>query len=163
MDLKPEFPESLELSIQNPSRMLGETVIGSKAWCSAELSQEDWTIRLNDGALNELQTMAVTVHKSPLPHFLRIPDEFEIPHLRETASSVKAILDQGCGFCVMEHMPMEAIREEELKDCYWVFSPLIGRPVAQKWDGTMIYNVADTGQPFSYGVPRSYTNVELHN
>ncbi|MAA89914.1 MAG: hypothetical protein CL914_06970, partial [Deltaproteobacteria bacterium] len=61
MDLKPEFPESLELSIQNPSRMLGETVSGSKAWCSAELSQEDWTIRLNDGALNELQAMAATV------------------------------------------------------------------------------------------------------
>jgi alpha-ketoglutarate-dependent taurine dioxygenase len=33
--------------------------------------------------------------------------------------------------------------------------------VAQKWDGTMLYDVRDTGQRYSYGVRGSYTNVEL--
>ena len=60
---------------------------------------------------------------------------------------------------------MEEIRVEELVGCYWILSQLIGRTVAQKWDGTMIYDVTDTGQSFSYGVRGSYTNVELffHN
>ena len=165
MDLKPEFPESLELSIQNPSRMLGETVSGSKAWCSAELSQEDWTIRLNEEAMKEFHIMAEKISNNPLPNLLRTHEEFEIPHLKETASSIRDVLDQGCGFCVMEQRPMETIPEPILVDCYWVFSQLIARPVAQKWDGTMIYDVVDTGLPFSYGVRGSYTNVELvfHN
>ena len=62
-------------------------------------------------------------------------------------------------------MPMEELREKEMIGCYWVISQLIGRTVAQKWDGTMIYEVTDTGLPFSYGVRGSYTNVELvfHN
>jgi len=111
MDLKPEFPESLELSIQNPSRMLGETVSGSKAWCSAELSQEDWTIRLNEEAMKEFHIMAEKISNNPLPNLLRTHEEFEIPHLKETASSIRDVLDQGCGFCVMEQRPMETIPE----------------------------------------------------
>ena len=73
MDLKPEFSECLALSIHNPSQMLKETVSGSKAWLSAELSQEDWTVRLNDGALNELHAMTATILNRPYPQLLRIP------------------------------------------------------------------------------------------
>ena len=42
---------------------------------------------------------------------------------------------------------------------------MIGQPVAQKWDGSMLYDVRDSGAPFSYGVRGSITNVELmfHN
>ena len=109
--------------------------------------------------------MTDMISANPLPIHLREPGEFEIPELRRIFSKAKYILDQGCGFCVIERMPMEEIREEELVECYWILSQLIGRTVAQKWDGTMIYTVTDTGQSFSYGVRGSYTNVELffHN
>jgi hypothetical protein len=42
-----------------------------------------------------------------------------------------------------------------------VLGQLIAAPVAQKWDGTMIYDVTDTGRQFGYGVRGSWTNVEL--
>ena len=46
-------------------------------------------------------------------------------------------------------------------DIYWTLGQLIGQNVAQKWDGTMIYDVTDTGKKFGYGVRGSATNVEL--
>ena len=49
--------------------------------------------------------------------------------------------------------------------CFWILGQLLGRTVAQKWDGTMIYDVTDSGRDFGYGVRGSTTNVELvfHN
>jgi len=138
---------------------------GPKAWITEELSEVDWKIKFTQKALEEIRTMTDMISANPLPIHLREPGEFEIPELRQIFSKAKKILDQGCGFCVIERMPMEEIRIEELVGCYWILSQLIGRTVAQKWDGTMIYDVTDTGQSFSYGVRGSYTNVELffHN
>ena len=45
---------------------------------------------------------------------------------------------------------------------FWIIGQLIGRPVAQKFDGTMIYDVTDSGEEFSYGVRGSHTRVELN-
>ncbi len=50
---------------------------------------------------------------------------------------------------------------------YWLLSSMVSRPVAQKLDGTMIYDVLDTGQqalPGS-GVRPDKTNIEIrfHN
>ena len=165
MALNPILLNSLDLTPDGPLLMLEESVTGSKAWSSEELSKQDWTVEISEETLNEVHIMGDRLCANPLPIHLREPDEFEIPQLRRTISKAKNILDQGCGFFVLDRMPMEELREEEMIGCYWVISQLIGRTVAQKWDGTMIYEVTDTGLPFSYGVRGSYTNVELvfHN
>ena len=46
-------------------------------------------------------------------------------------------------------------------DVYWTLGQYMGQNVAQKWDGTMVYNVTDTGKKFGYGVRGSATSVEL--
>jgi len=62
-------------------------------------------------------------------------------------------------------LPIDDYEIDEIVACFWVLGQLVDRPVAQKWDGTMIYDVIDTGEEFRYGVRGSYTNVELpfHN
>src|SRR5439155_26377714 len=50
---------------------------------------------------------------------------------------------------------------DENRALNWLLGSLLGRPVAQKWDGTMIYDVRDTGKALEYGVRRSVTNLEL--
>ena len=144
---------------------MDQSFSGPKAWITEELSEADWKIKLTKKALEEIHSMTGRISANPLPIHLREPGEFEVPELRQIFSKAKKNLDQGCGFCVIERMPMEEISVEELVGCYWILSQLIGRTVAQKWDGTMIYDVTDTGQSFSYGVRGSYTNVELffHN
>ena len=57
----------------------------------------------------------------------------------------------------MENYPID-----NLLEIYWVLGQCIGRPVAQKWNGQMIYDVADTGADYAYGTRGSYTSVELN-
>ena len=56
---------------------------------------------------------------------------------------------------------MDDLDREEATALFWILGQLLGQAVAQKWDGTMLYHVRDTGQPYSYGVRGSTTNVEL--
>ncbi len=162
---KSGLPEVLDLTTSAPLKIMDQRFHGPKAWIKEEISEADWKIKFTKKALAEIHYMADRISANPLPIQLIEPGEFEIPETRKIFSKAKNILDRGCGFCVIERMPMEEIREEELVGCYWILSQLIGRTVAQKWDGTMIYDVTDTGQSFSYGVRGSYTNVELffHN
>ena len=139
------LPDVLDLTPDTPLRILDQRLAGPKVWFSEDLSKAEWNIKFTQEALDEIHFMADRMYVNPLPLHLREPAEFEIPELRRILSKAKKILDQGCGFCVMERMPMEEIRDKELIGCYWIISQLIGRTVAQKWDGTMIYDVTDTG------------------
>jgi alpha-ketoglutarate-dependent taurine dioxygenase len=58
-------------------------------------------------------------------------------------------------------VPVERYSVDENRTLAWVLGGLLGRLVAQKWDGTMIYDVKDTGKTLEYGVRRSVTNLEL--
>ena len=154
----PVPPGSLDLTTGVAPQILSHSISDGRAWLAEQLVPEAWRIRISDSTLAEIKTMLEVLWEHPLPLILRHPDDFEIPHLREITIQAKFILDKGCGFCILEGMPME---DEEIVSCYWVLSQLIGRTVAQKWDGTMVYNVTDTGKSFSYGVRGSHTNAEL--
>ena len=43
---------------------------------------------------------------------------------------------------------------------WWLLASLVARPVAQKWDGTSIYDVTDLGKPPGNGVRPDVTNYE---
>ena len=109
--------------------------------------------------------MVSHIRAHPLPVLLRTSEEFSIPHLRDAMAATKNALDYGFGFCVVQGLPIDDYEIDEIVACFWVLGQLVDRPVAQKWDGTMIYDVTDTGEEFRYGVRGSYTNVELpfHN
>ena len=148
-EMKVKTSGSLDLSGKLPLVMLEEPVRGSRAWGASDLTSEDWTIQLNEDALEEIHIIAETIGNHPLTDILRGPEDFEIPHLKKVAFSTKSILDQGCGFCVMEPFPLDSLDDQEQVECFRIFSQLLGRPVAQKCDGTIMYDVTDTGQPIS--------------
>jgi alpha-ketoglutarate-dependent taurine dioxygenase len=50
---------------------------------------------------------------------------------------------------------------ETVVEMYWLMGQLIGRPVAQKWNGQMIYDVRDSGTPHHNKIRGSHTAVEL--
>jgi alpha-ketoglutarate-dependent taurine dioxygenase len=70
-------------------------------------------------------------------------------------------LRHGVGLAVIDRVPVERFSADENRAVYWLLGSLLGRLVAQKWDGTMIYDVRDTGKALDYGVRRSVTNLEL--
>ena len=70
-------------------------------------------------------------------------------------------------FAVLDRLPMEEINRDEAIQLYWLLSSLLSRPVAQKLNGQMFFDVRDTGarlKPGS-GIRPTVTNVDLrfHN
>ncbi len=137
------------------------------AWTRADLQESDWHVVLTPAAIEEIRTTASVLARQPVPLLALRPDSFSMPHCRQAMSQVSEILANGVKFALVERLPVDEFPEEISKSIYWMLSSMIGRPVAQKLDGTMIYDVTDTGaKPLpGSGVRPDKTNVDLqfHN
>ena len=138
-----------------------DAIIEKKAWLASNLDEADWVVTLSEAAIEEVGQMIATFSKQPLPTLLRRPDQFHIPNLRDVYTKVKKICDEGIGFAVIDRLPIDDFKIDPIVEVYWTLGYLMGPNVAQKWDGTMIYDVTDTGKQYAYGVRGSATDVEL--
>jgi len=141
---------------------LRETGGGRMRWLADDIERADWVVEMTPAALTEIDRLAEFLRQNPLPILHRKLHEFELPGCRQMMAQMKNILDNGVGFAVLERLPMDAFPLEVLLEVYWLLGQCIGRPVAQKWNGQMIYEVADTGADYAYGTRGSYTSVELN-
>jgi hypothetical protein len=130
-------------------------------WLAADVRTSDWLIPLSDSVADEIDRLVQHFDDNPLPVLQRRLDELEVPACRAVMAEMKSRLDDGVGFAVLDRLPVGGYPIKSLLAVYWLLGQCIGRPVAQKWRGQMIYDVRDTGQAFSYGVRGSHTTVEL--
>jgi len=131
-------------------------------WLASDIEPDDYVVRLSTDTLSEIERLIGFLVDNPLPLLQRSLDELELPACRAAMAQMKSILDDGVGFAVLDRLPMENYPIDKLLEIYWVLGQCIGRPVAQKWNGQMIYDVADTGADYAYGTRGSYTSVELN-
>ena len=151
----------LDLRNEVSVEMLTEIVNDYRAWLSGQVDPRSSIIALNNEALAETREIVRAVRRQPLPLYLHSPETFELTAWRQIMAAASEKLTEGLGFTVIDRLPMDEFNDNDMKAVFWVVGQLIGRTVAQKWDGTMLYNVKDTGEAFGYGVRGSYTNVEL--
>ena len=149
------------LDCSNEVTLLRQPSSKRLCWLAADIGERDFVLELPAEAGAEIRRVADFVAQNPLPVLYRKLDDFEIPACRALMASMKAILDDGVGFAVLDRLPMDDYPIETLLQVYWLLGQCIGRPVAQKWDGQMIYDVRDTGAAYAYGTRGSYTSVEL--
>ncbi len=130
-------------------------------WLAPQVSESDWMLELPDDARAEIDRLAGFLVANPLPLLQRKLDDYALPACRALMAQMKSILDDGVGFAVIDRLPMDGYPIETLLEIYWLLGQCIGRPVAQKWNGQMIYDVTDTGAAYAYGTRGSHTAVEL--
>ena len=136
---------------------------GPSAWVRADLKPEDWRVELDARCHDEIRGTVDELRAYPLPTIVLDPRDFALPACREAFARVRAILASGVRFAVVDRLPLEAMSAAEATQIYWLLSSMIARPVAQKLDGTLVYDVLDTGQealPGS-GVRPDKTNIEI--
>ena len=157
--------DCLDLQGPGPTARLTRRVVGPRAWTAESLSAVDWTIPLPPGARAEIEDVAEKLRRDPLPLLRLSPELFALDECRRMMDRVKRVLDAGMGFAVLDGLPLDALSADEARSVYWVLGRLLSSPVATKWDGTMLYDVTDTGAAHGYGVRGAATNVELvfHN
>ncbi len=138
-----------------------------RAWTRATIAPADWTVPLPEAAGRELLAVRDELRRAPVPTFLLDPRDFALDACRTTMAEVRRVTESGPMFAVLDRLPMDELTREEAIALYWLLSSLLARPVAQKLNGQMFYDVTDTGaklKPGS-GIRPTVTNVDLrfHN
>jgi len=130
------------------------------AWRADTLIENDGSVHLSDACLDELSSVAAELAANPLPvEALRI-DDVDMPQCAAAMATVREALVRGIGFAIIDRLPLDTYDEPTAIKLYWLLISHITQPVAQKWDGTMVYDVTDTGlddEPGN-GVRSSKTN-----
>ena len=132
-----------------------------RAGVRSTLSPSDWVVALPGGAVAEIEAVVHRLRRDPLPTLLLSPTQFELAQCRDVMTAVGLQRRDGIGLAVLDRIPVERFTVDENRAVAWLLGSLLGRLVAQKWDGAMVYDVRDTGQTLGYGVRRSVTNLDL--
>jgi alpha-ketoglutarate-dependent taurine dioxygenase len=139
----------------------------AQVWTRDTIRPDDWTVRLPSAALDELRAVLAEIRRAPVPTFLLDPADFALDACRMTMAEVRRVTREGPMFAVLDRLPISEMNRDEAIQLYWLMSSLLARPVAQKLNGQMFYDVLDTGaklKPGS-GIRPTVTNVDLrfHN
>jgi alpha-ketoglutarate-dependent taurine dioxygenase len=142
-------------------------ITGREAWTCRDVSDSDYKVMLSCEARSELLDAAKTLRRQPVPLLALRADSVDLPACRAAMEEVHAVLTEGTRFALLQGFPIDRLSLDEAKALYWILSSMLARPVAQKLDGTMIYDVHDTGRkalPGS-GIRPDKTNIDLqfHN
>ena len=147
-------------SSTEPPRMLRDIDSGPAAWRSDGLVSDAGRVSVDSASRDELLKTAASLDANPLPTVSLRPEDFEMSACRAMMARVRDTLENGVGFAVVDRLPIDDVSAETATKLYWLLTNMLGQIVAQKWDGTMVYDVRDTGQkrtPGS-GVRSSITN-----
>ena len=130
-----------------------------RAWVREGLSPQDWLVPLPEACLLELHEVVQWLRAHSLPVEDLAPTSFALSACADVMAQVREKLTQGVGLAVIDRVPVERYRLEENKAIFWLLARVLGPIVTQKWDGTRLYDVQDSGQALGYGVRRSITNL----
>lgn len=149
------------------SAIVDRPITGREAWTRRDVNDGDYKVMLSAKAQSELLNAAKTLRQQPVPLLALRSDSVDLPACRVAMEEVRAILTGGTRFALLQGLPIGQLSLDEAKSLYWILSSMLARPVAQKLDGTMIYDVHDTGLkalPGS-GIRPDKTNIDLqfHN
>jgi alpha-ketoglutarate-dependent taurine dioxygenase len=143
-----------------PDQLLREGINAERMWKRETLVPEDWLVPLSDACHAELDTVVKRLRTHPQPLQQLTPQMFSLPACTRVMAQVRRKLQQEIGFAVIDRLPVERYSTAENTALGWLMASLMGQVVAQKWDGTRLYDVKDSGKPLGYGVRRSVTNFE---
>jgi alpha-ketoglutarate-dependent taurine dioxygenase len=136
-----------------------EDVELKKSWTRESISPEGWLISLPADCVAELDEVAAAVRATPRPVDTLDPADFSLRACTAVMASVRAKLETDTGLAVVDRFPVERYSQAENLAIGWLLAAMLGQVVAQKANGTRLYDVKDSGQALGYGVRRSVTNL----
>jgi hypothetical protein len=126
--------------------MLREIDENPIAWTNDALPADAGVVSVSPACRDELLTLAALLDANPLPLVALRPIDFDLPECRALMAGVREILRRGYGFVLIDRLPVEAMEPDTAVALYWILGNMIEPAAAQKWDGTMKYDVRDTGK-----------------
>ena len=138
-----------------------ERLTGPGVWGRKDVSERDWRMPIPAAALAEIEELVMVLRGHPMETTALDPRDYTLDACRRFMARVRDTLDNGVGFAVLDRLPTDAFDKAELKRVYWLLSAMIARPVAQSFDGRLLYDVLDTGARIGTRVRGDLTRQEL--
>ena len=141
--------------------MLNETIEDARSWVADSIDEvSQWYHSLSVDCLQMLNDFvrALRAHPKSVQE-IRLQDSL-MGACIHCLAPVKQALLAGRGFVIVDRIPVEVYSLEEAQAAYWIIGQCLGKPFAQNIEGTMLYDVRDTGQDVKEGVRFSVTNAE---
>jgi len=142
-------PTTMATALSQPN-IRTEPLTGPMAWTAGTKIENGGVVTLDDACQQELRSIAEFLVKHPLPPLLTDREPFALDNCRAIAKQIRHQLEHGHGFVIIESLPID-YDYRVVTSLYWILMNLVGRPVAQKWNGEMIYDVTDTGKKATAG------------
>ena len=139
--------------------ILTREIDARQTWTRATLAPRDWLVPVPTACIAELDAALARLRAAPRLLEALSSREFEFPACSALMALVRDKLAHGEGLVVLDRFPVERYTVQENRALGWLLATLLGPVVAQKWDGTRVYDVKDSGQALGYGVRRSVTNL----
>jgi hypothetical protein len=137
-----------------------QTATDPRAWRADSVdAPESWYYPLSDRGLAALDRVLHDPQNGDKP----VADLKPTAELRSACADeigrVKSALEEGRGFAVIS-VPPDRYLAKEQSASYWLVGQMLGTPFEQNVQGTVLYDVRDTGQTVQYGARFSVTNAE---
>src|SRR5262249_25258188 len=137
--------------------MLTGTITDRRAWTRDALdAPREWYFALPDRMPAMVDRVIAQRRQHPRP----ITDLSAVLDGPAALKPVRDELETGRGFVIVNGLPEGRYSSDDLQAIYWLVGRLIGAPCAQNVQGTLLYDVKDTGQDVRYGARFSVTNAE---
>lgn len=128
-----------------------------QAWRADTVGQPgSWRYALSESALVAFDR----VRDTDRPVTELRPDPELAAGFAEDVAAIRAALEDGRGFVTVTAGGPGRYSHRRQTVLYWLLGSLLGRPVGQNVQGTLLYDVKDTGQDVRYGARFSVTNAE---
>jgi hypothetical protein len=137
------------------------TVADFRAWRATTIDErKHWYYPLSERCLAALDETIRRLRDQPPPTTDLHTAEEPLSACADELRPVLAALEDGRGFAIIKGPTCERYSPKEMQVAYWLIGQLLGDPVEQNVQGTLLYNVRDTGQDVRYGARFSVTNSE---
>lgn len=141
--------------------MLTQPVSDPRAWDARTLdAPPTWYHRLSDRVLAAAEDAVHEARHTPRPSTQACVADTPLADCAGELQPALHDLEHGRGFVILEGLPPQRYGAKELQLLYWLLGQLLGQPLAQNVQGTLLYDVRDTGQDVRYGARFSVTNAE---
>ena len=141
------------------SKVLDHDISPPRAWTANDLPDSAGLIIRDDNCRGELLKIAEILLANPLPILSLRTADFDLPCCKTLMTAVSEQLDHGLGFAIVDRLPLGSLNTHIATSLYWLLASMIERPVAQSWDGKLLYDVRDTGKRPGNGVRPDITSA----
>jgi len=140
--------------------MASEPVGDERAWTAATADEPvRWYRQLPSELIADLEELVAQSDEGQPVTNLRLSDERRHAWAAYLAPA-RRDLAEGRGFVILDRLPVERWSQRALVGAYWLLGQLLGEPMVQNVQGTLLYDVRDTGQDVASGARFSVTNYE---